>query len=1395
MPSDDDIPFINRQRLKWDNRDLLGEGSFGRVFRGQLHGTPVAIKVVKRANNNTGDNDNITPEQRQQELAALKQHRREIHRFKEFVNPHIIQYLGVFRDQDPRDLYIVTEYLEGGSLYDSLERMRARRAILDDFSFLQIALHIAYGLNHVHSEKYTHGDIKPQNILLTAKFTFTETGPNQFLAFLPPSAKVKIADFGLSKRLKGARETAAQNNNGTVGAGTTEFGPGPCGTLLYMSPEGYRGVRNLDDSQAMASDIYAYGLVLFELLSGLQSWQLEKVTHPLHIASLVSSRKRPSWGGHKEFINRRYVKLVEDCWSQEYEDRPTASDVLELLNELHHEFTNSRQNKNQAALSGMASSPRDDDEQITSIDAPEADFSMAQQNEAQNVEAQTKPQPGVRKPDTPFLEIPSTIKKPETPQLLIPPFQPKQADPKPNPQNIPDPVQQHVRQQNEQPPQSQQQPAAQDMSDDAQFAQFLPQPQPATVGAQQSPGNQKPDAPPLLGALNGFVDGLPDGTTVPGYQGRDYNAEYESTFDYGNFQTYEVNDTEVVPNALPGMGNAGAGNQPPNNIQYQSNQPPPANTAPISNNANVKKPVGHPEYDTPEEEGGVIAVLVESININQDGQKDPTTEQKQPLPQPQPMAEPDENDTVDKAIMIGSNAEFPPPLLRKVISKPFVSPANAAPQMQNLYGVGGPIADASGDNRDGRSNTKKLDSFIKAADPMQPVATRDGQPFVNPQLELAQAQQLQQPIKPETPMLSLTALQPPEQAAGQVFAPRPPQGNPNASVGQLMGLPPRNPQQQQLRLQQQQQQQQLQLLQAQHQQNQHVRNMPGVRNPALPNADPSQLAEGGKVSGQAPPITLSQFMDPNHVAPQKVAEQPMIVPGQQPMVQNVHQQLPQQEPPYPQQHPQMLREPPIEEPNHIEATLKTPNGWTSVTHLWESGQCRNVAKGLAQYRALHGKDSLYRVSEFLRTSLTKVELRRDKELAKDLCTTLGNIARTIMDGVRYEHNPNDSSDRKSSELSGIDNATLRHALTVTLQCMYTFTRSVDVYAECSYALCHLLQIDNNVTDQALRQHLATWLNHCIVWNVSDVNHVHQPERDVLAYASISAVRNFIWFNEANVQTILQDPNNTMISPLGNIIKTAYDYDSVGRTAIVETCMSTLAVAIQYPVSRIAFAQQQGLKLVTHIVNRYIESPGYVQIVKVSLHMFTSMVMPLRPDSSNDQLTVDTITKAVIESDCARAIVRAIYIARSRQLKLASNNAYAPPNPSGVSSDSLDPNEDRQLSQVMHAGLQAIVVGLRFNHNVAHAYAESDIAKLAVRMLNELIHFIRTNGHTEIRQQIAVALCDIVASLCRDGAMLRQMRQAGVHQLVKELHDGSTATEGAIQACQAALQVNVIPAYG
>ena len=158
----------------------------------------------------------------------------EARMLKQLRHPNILHLFetGIIRLGDGQTQYfIATEYLADGALSDLLAHSGGR---LPERHVMPLAVQIADALAYAHDHGVIHRDIKPSNILLRG-----------------PSFAV-LADFGI------ARSFAEQ----TITRGNTVLG-----TLAYMSPEQTLGDRDL---VRRGSDIYSFGVVLYEMLSGHQ---------------------------------------------------------------------------------------------------------------------------------------------------------------------------------------------------------------------------------------------------------------------------------------------------------------------------------------------------------------------------------------------------------------------------------------------------------------------------------------------------------------------------------------------------------------------------------------------------------------------------------------------------------------------------------------------------------------------------------------------------------------------------------------------------------------------------------------------------------------------------------------------------------------------------------------------------------------------------------------------------------------------------------------------------------------------------------------------------------------------------------------------------------------------
>lgn len=156
--------------------------------------------------------------------------------------------------------FIVMEKLEGESLK---QRIHGKALELDDL--LEIAVQVADALAASHAKGIVHRDIKPANIFLT------------------PNGQVKILDFGLAKLAKD--QSLGMTTDSSLEESLTQVGVIP-GTAVYMSPEQARS-EDLD----VRSDIFSFGVVLFEMATGKKPFTGTNVVMTLHA---VINSKPPS---------------------------------------------------------------------------------------------------------------------------------------------------------------------------------------------------------------------------------------------------------------------------------------------------------------------------------------------------------------------------------------------------------------------------------------------------------------------------------------------------------------------------------------------------------------------------------------------------------------------------------------------------------------------------------------------------------------------------------------------------------------------------------------------------------------------------------------------------------------------------------------------------------------------------------------------------------------------------------------------------------------------------------------------------------------------------------------------------------------------------------------------
>jgi serine/threonine-protein kinase len=220
---------------------LLGEGGMGAVYAARETTTSeaVALKVVHA------------------ELAA--RHKEHVARFIQetlaaaLVNhPNVVRSLGAF-DDDGRPV-LVLELLDGTSLDHVI-----RKGPLPIARAVEIALQASEGIGAAHAKGIVHRDLKPANVFLTE---------------VEHRLRVVVLDFGVALLHDPLRNPAdvRQTDHGVL-----------LGTLDYMSPEQLQDARRAD----VRSDVYALGVILFEMLTGRVPFLAE--TDPMLVVQILTS--------------------------------------------------------------------------------------------------------------------------------------------------------------------------------------------------------------------------------------------------------------------------------------------------------------------------------------------------------------------------------------------------------------------------------------------------------------------------------------------------------------------------------------------------------------------------------------------------------------------------------------------------------------------------------------------------------------------------------------------------------------------------------------------------------------------------------------------------------------------------------------------------------------------------------------------------------------------------------------------------------------------------------------------------------------------------------------------------------------------------------------------------
>ncbi|KAJ7089946.1 kinase-like domain-containing protein, partial [Mycena epipterygia] len=250
----------------------VAAGGFGDVWKGLIRGETVCVKVMRIY--------------QEADVEALL---KESHTFfyhealiwRQLSHPNLLPFFGLYHLEDTKSrLCLISPWMENGDI---------TRYLKNNFvgvNRLTLVLDSGLGLEHLHSLKLVHGDLKAINVLVTR------------------SGRAVLADFGLASVTdsKVLRSTSSGKRGGTA---------------RWQAPELFQGSRN-----SFASDVYAFSCVCHEIFTGDIPFRDSTNDGAVILKVMQGQRPRRSLSVPDNVWN-----LMEECWKADPEARPSATQI------------------------------------------------------------------------------------------------------------------------------------------------------------------------------------------------------------------------------------------------------------------------------------------------------------------------------------------------------------------------------------------------------------------------------------------------------------------------------------------------------------------------------------------------------------------------------------------------------------------------------------------------------------------------------------------------------------------------------------------------------------------------------------------------------------------------------------------------------------------------------------------------------------------------------------------------------------------------------------------------------------------------------------------------------------------------------------------------------------
>jgi len=256
---------------------VIGNGSFGKLYKGTIHGKEVAIKI-------------LMPQRNKSAVKLLEEFRKEVDISSELRHQNVALLMGACTENEK--LIIVSELLTGD--LDGILESEEQKEKLTLPLKLKICKDICLGTAWLHSKNIIHRDLKPANILVDEHWN------------------AKICDFGLSEIKKSAEEHGPKKKTRITGS------------YFWMSPEAL-SAREVDER----TDVFAIGIIIWQIMTTQtdvypQYNDATALTKGVAVDGIIPDTK-------KYPVPRPIRKVMEKCWSPEKEDRPFLPKLMPIF--------------------------------------------------------------------------------------------------------------------------------------------------------------------------------------------------------------------------------------------------------------------------------------------------------------------------------------------------------------------------------------------------------------------------------------------------------------------------------------------------------------------------------------------------------------------------------------------------------------------------------------------------------------------------------------------------------------------------------------------------------------------------------------------------------------------------------------------------------------------------------------------------------------------------------------------------------------------------------------------------------------------------------------------------------------------------------------------------------